>query len=95
MPPTTTYRRGDVVLVPFPFTDFQTTKQRPAVVVSPDALNQTRADLVLAAITSQQPPRLAADEFEIPPGELAAWGLVKPSFVKVVTLGTSSGSERG
>ena len=29
-----TFRRGDVVLVPFPFSDLSTTKVRPAVVVS-------------------------------------------------------------
>ncbi|MEH2305953.1 hypothetical protein [Nostoc sp.] len=30
----TNYEFGDVVLVPFPFTDQTTTKKRPAVVVS-------------------------------------------------------------
>jgi mRNA-degrading endonuclease toxin of MazEF toxin-antitoxin module len=28
------FQRGDVVLVPFPFSDLSTTKVRPAVVVS-------------------------------------------------------------
>ena len=53
MPPTTSFRRGDIVLVSFPFTDLSTTKRRPALVVSPDSFNEATSDLVLAAITSQ------------------------------------------
>ena len=34
MPPTTGYRFGEVVLVPFPFTDQSGIKKRPAVIVS-------------------------------------------------------------
>jgi mRNA interferase MazF len=34
MPPTTGYSFGDVVLVPFPFTDQSGIKRRPAVIVS-------------------------------------------------------------
>ncbi len=53
MPSTTPFRRGDIVLVAFPFTDLSSSKKRPALVVSPDAFNEAGADLVLAAITSQ------------------------------------------
>lgn len=35
----TIYEFGDVVLVPFPFTDHSTTKKRPAVVVSSSQYN--------------------------------------------------------
>ena len=34
MPPTTGYSFGDVVLVPFPFTDQAGTKKRPAVITT-------------------------------------------------------------
>ena len=50
---TTTYEFGDVVLVPFPFTDQTTSKQRPAVVVSSAAYHRERRDLILLAITSE------------------------------------------
>ncbi len=33
----TGYKFGDILLVPFPFTDQSTTKKRPAVVVSSSA----------------------------------------------------------
>ena|SRR3989442_10691405 len=88
MPPTTSYRRGDVVLVPFPFTDLSATKQRPALVVSPDSLNSARDDVVLVAITSQVPARLEADEIEIPSAELNATGLLKPSIMKLSKIVT-------
>lgn len=44
---------GDVVLVPFPFTDQLGTKKRPAVVVSSLGYNASRRDIVIMAITSQ------------------------------------------
>ena len=89
MPSTTSYKRGDVVLVPFPFTDLTAVKQRPALVISADAFNSTRNDVVVVAITSQVPSKLAADEFSIPALELAGCGLPKPSILrlnKVVAL---------
>lgn len=86
MPSTTHYKRGDVVLVPFPFTDLRSVKQRPALVISPDTFNAARDDLLLAAITSKIPVALAADEFMIPAADLAACGLPKPSIVRLLKL---------
>ena len=56
MPPTTGYSFGDIVLVPFPFTDQSATKRRPAVVVSTERYNQERPDLIIMAVTSQARP---------------------------------------
>lgn len=50
-----TLQRGNVVLVPFPFTDLTRQKARPAVVISPERFNASSADVVLVAISSQLP----------------------------------------
>ena len=86
MPSTTSYKRGDVVLVPFPFTDLSSAKQRPAHVISADSFNSIRDDVLVTAITSQIPAQLAADEFAIPAGELAACGLPKASILRLTKL---------
>ena len=88
MPSTTPFKRGDIVLVPFPFTDLTTTKQRPGLVISSDAFNTADNDVVLLAITSQIPTTLGADEFLIPQNDLAACGLPKPSLVRLMKVFT-------
>ena len=82
----TTYKRGMVVLVPFPFTDLTSIKQRPTLIVSPDSLNSTRPDVVVLAITSQLPTQLAEDEMPVPATELAQCGLPKPSLIKLTKI---------
>ena len=47
----TSYRRGDVVLVPFDFTDRSGAKWRPAVVVSSNKYNRDTPDVMIASIT--------------------------------------------
>lgn len=49
----TGYEFGDIVLVPFPFTDQTAAKKRPAAVVSSAAYNRNRPDIILIAVTSQ------------------------------------------
>lgn len=78
----TNYRFGEIVLVPFPFTDQSQSKRSPAVVVSSTAYNLARADLVLMAITSQVSAHNRPDEIEIMEWQKA--GLLKPSVIKPV-----------
>ena len=66
---------GDIVLVPFPFTDQTASKQRPAVVVSNRAYNAARPDVVVMAVTSQLRPSPAFGEVWI--GEWREAGLIK------------------
>ncbi len=80
MPTTTGCEFGDVVLVPFPFTNQRTTKRRPAVVVSSKRFNDERPDLIILAVTSQARPAPTVGEAAI-----ARWkeaGLLKPSVLK-------------
>ncbi len=47
-----TLKPFDIVVVPFPFTDRNATKRRPALVLSSSAFNQKAEHSVLAMITS-------------------------------------------
>jgi mRNA interferase MazF len=50
------FRRGDVLLVPFPFiTDFTQSKLRPVLVLQNDVGNRVSSNLIVAAISSQIP----------------------------------------
>ncbi len=73
---------GDIVLVPFPFSDQTAIKKRPAVVVSSRAYHQARSDVVVMAVTSQLHP--GASFGDIPVQEWQKAGLLKPSAIKPV-----------
>ncbi len=79
----TTYSQGQGVLIPFPFTDLTTTKQRPAVILSSDSYNRTHPDLILAAITSQISAQLQPGEYLLSGSDQKAAGLPKPSVIKL------------
>lgn len=76
----TTYNRGDVVLVPFPFSNQTATKKRPAVVISSSFYNEKTNDIVILAVTSK-----VEKSTDVGEGLIADWqsaGLLKPSSVK-------------
>jgi len=103
MPNMTTYNFGDIILVPFPFTDQSTSKKRPAVVISSNAYNNDRPDLILMAVTSQMRHLGNPEEAEVKDWQEA--GLLKPSLIKPILatiektlvlkkLGSLSGKDR-
>jgi mRNA interferase MazF len=87
MPPTIGYSFGDIVLVPFPFTDQSAVKRRPAVIVSTHRYNNERTDLIIMAVTSQTRPAGSFGEVQIKDWKDA--GLLKGSAIKpvVTTIG--------
>jgi mRNA interferase MazF len=80
MPFMTRYNKGDVILVPFPFSDQTATKKRPAIIVSSDTYNSISQDIVIMAITGQIRGHIGVGEFLIEDWQSA--GLLKPSAVK-------------
>ncbi len=76
-----TYKKFDVVVVPFPFTDRNATKRRPALVLSDnDSFNKETENCVLAMITSEKNSPWPLDS-KI--GSLKKAGLSSPSKVRM------------
>ena len=73
---------GDIILVRFPFTNLQTTKQRPAVIVSGSAHNQARNDVVILAITGQT--KVTSEYAHCEVADWQAAGLLKISVLKPI-----------
>jgi mRNA interferase MazF len=76
-----TYKQFDVVIVPFPFTDRQSTKRRPALVVSDEGeFNRALGRSIMAMITSatQSPWPL-----DVTIGDLSTTGLTSTSMVRM------------
>ena len=73
----TSFNSGDIILVPFPFTDQSASKKRPAVIISSQAYNAKRPDLIIMAVTSQIKPTSIIGEVIIKDWEeaglLSAW----------------------
>ena len=80
-------KKGDIVLVPFPFTDLSQTKLRPAVVLYTEPTNN---DVTLCFITSQGIDTLFAGEFllDTADSEFSITGLKVSSKVRVTRMMT-------
>ena len=71
------YEQKDVVLIPFPYSDLSTAKQRPALVLSNKKINKTD-DRICCLITSQLTP----DGLEVTPACFESGTLPFQSWVK-------------
>lgn len=77
MQSTTTYSRGDIVIVPFAFSDRSGFKPRPAMVLSSPSFQTGRADVVVAALTSRVREPLLTGDYLI--HDWQGCGLPKPT----------------
>ena len=88
MPTSSSASPGDVVIVPFPFTDREASKRRPALVCSSRLFNQRARHMVLAMITTSTHSPWPGD---VAIRDQKAAGLPEASVVrwKLFTLGAS------
>ncbi len=81
------FKRWEVISVPFPFVEGYGTKRRPALVVSTDAFHRAHRACFGAMITTARYLRdLRPDDIEI--RDLAAAGLPRPCVIRVARLAT-------
>lgn len=80
-------KKGDIILVPFPFTDLSTTKLRPAVVLWVDL---SGIDITVCFISSQNINNLGVEEFliETTHPDFSKTGLKMTSKVRVSRIVT-------
>ncbi len=74
------YRRGDVVLVSFPFSNASGQKVRPAIVISTDDYHEDWNEVIVVAVTSRQPKTLRKTDYKLQDWQSA--GLKQPSWVR-------------
>lgn len=78
MPSTMICRPGDVILVPFMFTNMEAAKSRPAVVLSVPEYHVARPDAVMMPLTSKRSGLIG----DAPVADWQAAGLLKPTYFK-------------
>ena len=77
---TMNYKKWDIILVPFPFTDLKTTKKRPALIISPNEYND-KLDVIIAFITSKLDLEYRIGDYKIK--EWKKSSLPKPSMLRM------------
>ena len=80
-----TFNQGDVVKVPFPYTDRATRQFRPALVVSSGGIEDAHGLVWVLMITSAENKGWAGD---VAVGNLRAAGLPAPSLIRTAKIAT-------
>lgn len=79
------FRQGEVVKVPFPYTDRATRQRRPALVVSTGGIETAHGLLWVVMITSAENRGWPED---VPIADLAQAGLPAPSIIRPAKIAT-------
>lgn len=77
-------KRGDIILIKFPFTDLTSVKIRPALVISSDKYNNASNDAIFMLITSKISNSFMEDLLvDSTHSEFSATGLKQSSLFKI------------
>ena len=79
------FKQGDVIKVPFPYTDRATRQSRPAMVVSADRIQEVHGLVWVIMITSAENRSCPGD---VAINNLAAAGLPAPSVIRTAKIAT-------
>ena len=79
------FEQGDVVKVPFPYTDRSTRQSRPALVVSTGSLEDSHRLVWVVMITSAENRGWTGD---VPINDLSLAGLPAPSLIRASKIAT-------
>lgn len=85
------FEQGEIILIPFPFTNLKASKKRPVLVLSTSEINQKLADFISCGITSNI--QNMEHSILIDKNDLESGYLPKPSRIKtnvIFTLEKSS-----
>ena len=77
----TRFKQGEILLVPFPYTNLSHIKQRPALVISKNEYNEKKPDLIICGITSQI--KEGTEDIIITTQDLEQGNLPKISLIKI------------
>lgn len=84
------FRQGDVIKVPLPYTDRSTRQSRPALVVSTGGIEDAHALLWVVMITSAENRAWPGD---VPVNNLASAGLPVASVIRTAKIATIEASD--
>jgi mRNA interferase MazF len=88
MPSSTVYKQGDVVLVPYPFTNQEASKQRPALVISANWVNIETQDIILVSMTTVIPTDPLRDQVELTVPDQRMCHIDRPCIIKTEKIFT-------
>lgn len=85
----TTFKQREIVVIPFPFTDLSTHKQRPCLILSNQNYNNSSEDVVVLALTSSITYANDIFSIRVDNQDMESGDIPKTSFVRVGKIFTA------